>query len=67
MEALSSKKGLKFKLPSKMKKNMKMEARTPPKRPPKREKNAMNLGIVFDLEKNLVRVLKMGVDSAADP
>ena len=61
MESLSSKKALKFKLPSKTKKSMKMEPRTPPKRPPKQQKNAMNLGIVFDLEKNLVRVPKMGL------
>ena len=67
MESLSSKKALKFKLPSKMKKIMKIEAKTPPKRPPKREKIAMNLALVFDMEKNQKTVPKMALSSAADP
>ena len=67
MESLSSKKALKFKLPSKMKKIMKIEAKTPPKRPPKREKNTLNFPSIFNLEKTDQPSPKWVSASAADP
>ena len=67
MESWSSKRALKFKLPSKMKKSMKMASGTPPQRPPKRDKIGMNLELVFDMEKNPKTVPKKRPASPADP